>query len=121
MAGMPGCIVWSYFVLIGLGVWGVGLAFDLHRHLITGLIPSWTGMLLSVTCLAQFAVSLWIDSRYEKKLGGIGRYYYWMIWYPLVYWINNVVTTVFGFLRALAQGARPAGGMGHTRPGRVEA
>ena len=96
-------IVWSYLMVIGLGIWGGSQAFDLHAHLITGLIPSWTGMLLSVTCLIQFAVSLGIDSRYEKKFGGIGRYYYWMIWYPLVYWINNVITTVFGFLRALAK------------------
>lgn len=96
-------IIWSYLVLIGLGIWGASQAFDLHRHLIMGLIPSWTGMLLSVTCLVQFAVSLWIDSRYEKKFGGIGRYYYWMIWYPLIYWINNVLTTVFGFLKAMAK------------------
>jgi biofilm PGA synthesis N-glycosyltransferase PgaC len=26
-----------------------------------------------------------------------------MIWYPLVYWLNNVITTVFGFLKALAK------------------
>jgi biofilm PGA synthesis N-glycosyltransferase PgaC len=96
-------IIWSYLMVIGLLLWGGSQVFDLHRHLITGLIPSWTGMLLSVTCLAQFGVSLAIDSRYERKFGGIGRYYYWMIWYPLIYWINNVLTTVFGFLKALAK------------------
>ena len=96
-------ILWSYLLILAVAVWGASQAFDFHRHLITGLIPSWTGMLLSVTCLAQFAVSLGIDSRYEKKFGGIGRYYYWMIWYPLVYWVNNVFTTVFGFLKALAK------------------
>lgn len=96
-------IIWSYLLVFALAIWSISQAFDLQRHLITGLIPSWTGMVLSVTCLAQFAVSLGIDSRYEKRFGGIGRYYYWMIWYPLVYWINNVFTTVFGFLKALAK------------------
>ncbi len=96
-------IVWSYLMVVGLAIWGASQLFDLHRHYISGLVPHWTGMLLSVTCLAQFGVSLAIDSRYERKTGGIGRYYYWMIWYPLVYWINNVLTTVFGLLKAIAK------------------
>ena len=96
-------IVWSYLMVAGLAIWGVSQLFDWHRHLISGLIPNWTGMLLSVTCLAQFGVSLAIDSRYERKFGGTGRYYYWMIWYPLIYWMNNVLTTVFGLLKAIAK------------------
>ena len=96
-------IVWSYLMVAGLAIWGVSQLFELHRHIISGLIPNWTGMLLSVTCLVQFGVSLAIDSRYERKFGGIGRYYYWMIWYPLVYWINNVLTTVVGLLKAIAK------------------
>lgn len=31
------------------------------------LSPHWTSMLLCVTCLVQFAVSLTIDSVYERK------------------------------------------------------
>ena len=96
-------IVWSYLMVLALAIWIVSELFDLHRHIVSGFIPSWTGMLLSVTCLAQFAVSLAIDSRYEAKFGGVGRYYYWMIWYPLVYWLINVATTVTGFLKALAK------------------
>jgi biofilm PGA synthesis N-glycosyltransferase PgaC len=96
-------IVWSYLMVAGLAVWGVSQLFELHRHIISRLIPNWTGMILSFTCLAQFGVSLAIDSRYERKFGGIGRYYYWMIWYPLVYWINNVLTTVVGLLKAIAK------------------
>jgi biofilm PGA synthesis N-glycosyltransferase PgaC len=96
-------IVWSYLMLAALAVWGASQIFDFQGILVADFIPSWTGMLLSITCLAQFAVSLAIDSRYEKRIGGFGRYYYWMIWYPLVYWINNVLTTVFGFLKALAK------------------
>ncbi|MFM8332328.1 MAG: poly-beta-1,6-N-acetyl-D-glucosamine synthase [Candidatus Methylumidiphilus sp.] len=96
-------IIWSYLMLAGLLIWFVSQFSSLHRHVVASLIPSWTGMLLSITCLAQFAVSLAIDSRYEKEYGGIGRYYYWMIWYPLVYWINNVITTVVGLLKALAK------------------
>jgi biofilm PGA synthesis N-glycosyltransferase PgaC len=93
-------IVWSYLMLAALIIWGGSEAFDLQRDIVYGFIPGWTGTLLSVTCLAQFAVSLAIDSKYEASNGGIARYYYWMIWYPLVYWLNNVATTVVGFYKA---------------------
>ena len=65
------------------------------------LSPHWTSMLLCVTCLIQFGVSLSIDSIYEKRSGGSARHYYWMIWYPIVYWVINVGTTINGCIKAL--------------------
>jgi biofilm PGA synthesis N-glycosyltransferase PgaC len=65
------------------------------------LSPRWTSMLLCVTCLIQFAVSLAIDSSYEKRSGGSAKHYYWMIWYPIVYWMINVGTTIHGCFKAL--------------------
>jgi biofilm PGA synthesis N-glycosyltransferase PgaC len=58
-------------------------------------------MILSVTCLIQFALSLAIDSRYEYKKGGAAKYYYWMVWYPIAYWFINVGTTIAGSIKAL--------------------
>ncbi|QFY43888.1 poly-beta-1,6 N-acetyl-D-glucosamine synthase [Candidatus Methylospira mobilis] len=95
-------ILWSYLMVFVLSGWIVNQFVHPHYN-IAELIPDWPGMLLSMTCLAQFAVSLAIDSRYEARIGGVSRYYYWMIWYPLVYWLNNVGTTVVGFMRALAK------------------
>jgi biofilm PGA synthesis N-glycosyltransferase PgaC len=46
----------------------------------------------------QFAVSLRIDSRYEK---GLSRYYYWMIWYPLAFWLISLLTSIVGLPKAL--------------------
>ena len=48
--------------------------------------------------LLQFAVSKGLDSLYEK---GLGRNYYWMIWYPLVFWIINIGTTIAAFPKVL--------------------
>jgi biofilm PGA synthesis N-glycosyltransferase PgaC len=93
--------LWAHLILVALGLGLVRQFFGPHRDLAGSFIPDWTGMLLSLTCLIQFGVSLGIDSRYEVKSGGTGRYYYWMIWYPLVYWLINVMTTVTGFYRAL--------------------
>jgi biofilm PGA synthesis N-glycosyltransferase PgaC len=94
-------IVWAYSMVGTLVVQGAGNLFDFQDPWIAELFPQWTGMLLSVTCLVQFGASLGIDARYEEKTGGIARYYYWMIWYPLVYWLINVATTVTGFFRAV--------------------
>jgi len=62
--------------------------------------PGWSGVLLGTMCLVQFAVSLTIDSRYEPRLG---RTYYWMIWYPMVYWMIQVATSICALPRALAK------------------
>jgi biofilm PGA synthesis N-glycosyltransferase PgaC len=62
------------------------------------MIPDWPGVVLGLTCLLQFAVSLTIDARYE---GGLGRYYYWMIWYPLAFWLISLFSSIVGLPRAI--------------------
>ncbi|MCD2450648.1 poly-beta-1,6 N-acetyl-D-glucosamine synthase [Methylicorpusculum oleiharenae] len=93
-------VFWSYTMMLTFVLWIVGYFFvDLPEELfIPSLLPSWGGVLLGMTCLLQFAISLAIDSRYEK---GIARVYYWMIWYPLAYWIIAVFTTFVGLIKAL--------------------
>lgn len=69
--------------------------------------PQFTGMVLAVTCLMQFAISLLIERRYERKLGSA---LFWVIWYPLVYWMLSLFTTLVAFpkvmLRARKRRAR---------------
>ena len=92
-------VAWSYTMLflgISLIVGQITDAPDLPRF--EEWLPSWGGALIGVTCLLQFAVSLLIDSRYEK---GLAKMYYWIIWYPLAYWLINVLTTIVAVPRAL--------------------
>ncbi|MDZ4151693.1 poly-beta-1,6-N-acetyl-D-glucosamine synthase, partial [Methylicorpusculum sp.] len=92
-------VFWSYMMMLTFVLWLLGYFVNLPDDLIIpSLLPSWGGVLLGMTCLLQFAISLAIDSRYEK---GIARVYYWMIWYPLAYWIIAVFTTFFGLIKAL--------------------
>lgn len=94
-------ILWSYsLAFLGISVLVGQLANMPPLPDARDWLPSWGGALLGVTCLAQFAVSLAIDSRYEK---GLSRYYYWIIWYPVVYWLINVFTTLVALPRALFQ------------------
>ncbi|MFA5984243.1 MAG: poly-beta-1,6-N-acetyl-D-glucosamine synthase [Methylococcaceae bacterium] len=96
-------IFWAFLILLHLSAGVVELFSESTDESLHDLSPSWTSMLLSLTCLIQFAVSLAIDSRYESRSGGAARYYYWMIWYPIVYWLMNVGTTIYGTAKAIGK------------------
>jgi biofilm PGA synthesis N-glycosyltransferase PgaC len=92
-------IIWAYVMCGIFLLWAIGHFVDLPPYLhIQSIVPGWNGTILALTCLLQFGVSLFIDSRYEPK---IRRYYYWMIWYPMLFWIISAATTVVGLPAAL--------------------
>lgn len=92
-------VFWSYCMIATFILWGIGTIFPLPEALhIRSLLPGWGGVLLGLTCLLQFAVSLAIESQYEKH---IWRIYYWMVWFPLAYWLINVIAVVIGFPKAV--------------------
>lgn len=92
-------VFWAYIMLSVFVLWTIGRFIELPYPLhVPTLLPGWSGVVLGVTCLLQFAVSLTIDSRYEK---GIGKVYYWMVWYPIVFWILNVFTSTVAVPKAL--------------------
>lgn len=85
-------VCWSYVMLAIIVFWLLGYVVDMPEALRTsGLIPQWHGVVLGITCMLQFAISLLIDRRYEK---GIGRNYFWIIWYPIAYWLLSLLTTI---------------------------
>ncbi|WP_082880862.1 poly-beta-1,6-N-acetyl-D-glucosamine synthase [Methylomonas sp. DH-1] len=92
---------WAFLVVAMLASVPLEWFSSEPQEALEDLSPHWTSMLLCVTCLVQFAVSLTIDSVYEKKSGGSAQHYYWMIWYPIVYWLINVGTTINGCIKAL--------------------
>jgi len=97
---------WAYLIAGIVLLWLLGLFFSLPDYLVVSTLrPGWGGVILGITCLIQFAVSLTIDSRYEPSLS---RYYYWMIWYPMLYWAIHSAATVVAVPKALlkAKGSR---------------
>jgi biofilm PGA synthesis N-glycosyltransferase PgaC len=90
---------WAYIMFTIIFLWLLEQVVTLPGGVhIPSLIPGWAGVVLAFTCLLQFLVSLVIDSRYEPN---ISRYYYWMIWYPLLYWVLNAATAVVALPVAL--------------------
>ena len=92
-------LLWSFTVVLLILLAPIQLLLSGHKETLGDLAPQWTSMLLCITCLFQFAVSLGIDSRYEQRTGE--KYYYWMIWYPIVYWLINIGTAVNGLIKAV--------------------
>jgi len=83
-------ILWTYAVLSLIVLWPLMQFVPYMEDTTTfSLLPGPAGLLLAITCLIQFAVSFYIDGRYEK---GLGKIYYWMVWYPLIYWLINLIT-----------------------------
>lgn len=92
-------VVWAYLMVLIILLWLLGQVIELPPALrVATVLPGWSGVVLGITCMMQFAVALLIDSRFER---GIGKVYYWMIWYPVVYWLLNVFTAVVAAPRAI--------------------
>jgi biofilm PGA synthesis N-glycosyltransferase PgaC len=92
-------LVWSFDMAVIALLWLAGLMVSLPTYLhVPTFIPQWNGVVLGVVCMLQFLVSLLIDRRYEAR---IGRNYYWMIWYPLIYWMLNTATSVVALPKAI--------------------
>ncbi len=93
-------IAWAYGWIFSLFLWALGkyIALPEGLNVPTILPPAFWGLLLASTCLVQFAVALCIESRYEPQLFGA---LYWIIWYPMVFWLISLLTAFIGFPRAL--------------------
>jgi biofilm PGA synthesis N-glycosyltransferase PgaC len=97
-------VFWSYLMLVCTLLW----VADMLSTSITlpslgsPFIPQGGGLLLGITCLVQFAFSKWLDSRYEV---GLGRNFYWMVWYPVVFWLINTCAAVVAYPKMLLQPA----------------
>lgn len=119
---MCASVFWSYLMLLTTLIWAAGLLLPKGWLPVLGspLIPSGSGLILGATCLLQFGISKWLDSRYDR---GLGRNYYWMIWYPIVFWVINIGTTISAYPKVLLRregkrarwispdrGIRPGGG-----------
>ncbi|PID65356.1 MAG: poly-beta-1,6 N-acetyl-D-glucosamine synthase [Gammaproteobacteria bacterium] len=62
------------------------------------LLPSMQGLMLGTVCVLQFGVSLFFNARFEA---GTGRYFYWIIWYPIIFWLISLLTTIIAVPKAI--------------------
>ena len=53
-----------------------------------------------MACLIQLAVGLLFDKRSEPKIFDI---FFWLIWYPMIYWVLNAAVTIIGFPKGMSK------------------
>ncbi|MCK2047306.1 poly-beta-1,6-N-acetyl-D-glucosamine synthase [Chromohalobacter moromii] len=93
-------LIWAYVMLAIAVLFCLGPFVPLPQQWrVATLLPQWNGLLLGATCLIQFLVSLYIDQRYERM--GFLRHYFWVIWYPLLYWTLSTFTAVVAVPKTL--------------------
>lgn len=99
-------VLWAYTMAAVCVLWLLGQFMSLPPALhINTLLPGWNGLVIGTTCLLQFGLSMRLDAKYEK---GLGRNYYWMIWYPLAFWILSVLTTLVAIPKVILRGRQRA-------------
>jgi poly-beta-1,6-N-acetyl-D-glucosamine synthase len=93
-------VIWAYAMLLGLLLGAVSAIWPQWTGgpLGFGALPQWWGAVLALTYLLQSAVSVALDSRFEK---GLAKSLFWVIWYPLVFWLLQTFTAVLGTPRAM--------------------
>ncbi len=94
-------VMWAYIMLLLIVLYFVGLFAPLAPSWrIETLLPQWNGVILALTAMMQFAVSMLIDRRYEPKKRFF-RNYFWIIWYPLAFWLLIMLTTIVAVPKTL--------------------
>ena len=95
-------LVWSYLMLFMVILWvlHVLLPFVGFPDISSPFLPYGTAIFIGATCLFKFAISMWMDNRYEK---GLSKNYFWMIWYPFVFWIITVSGTIAALPKVLSR------------------
>ncbi|WP_409306615.1 poly-beta-1,6-N-acetyl-D-glucosamine synthase [Pectobacterium sp. B1J-3] len=102
-------ILWAFTYAISVILFLLGMVMEIPDRIQVQRLfpPEFTGLVLATMCLLQFSISVIIETRYEKN---IGRSLFWIIWYPMVYWMLNLFTSLISFpkvmLKARSQRAR---------------
>ena len=86
--------IWSILFVVLTFLWILSKLI-LYKGFTISPIPTWYGAFISLICLSQFLVSSILDRKYDKE---IFKYYFFVVWYPIIYWTLNpflVVLTMF--------------------------
>lgn len=95
-------LIWAYLMASVLFLWLLGFFVELPSSIrVDSILPRWHGVMIGTTCLLQILVSLYLDHRYDY---GLFRYYFWMVWYPLAYWMLNMLSTVASIPKVIRRG-----------------
>lgn len=93
-------VIWSFSMLIAALIGfliAAGVPFPVPQ-LGVSMLPQWWGAVLAFTYLMQALVSHFIERRYEQNML---RSLFWIIWYPLAFWMLSTLTTITAFIKVV--------------------
>jgi len=93
-------ILWAYSMALVFLLWFISLfvPFSYLMPMNSPVLPDQSSVILIGACLVQFGVSKWLDGHYDH---GLGKNYFWMIWYPFAYWLLNLSTAITALPKVL--------------------
>lgn len=93
-------VIWAYTIVLTLVIGLLSALGLVSSTVMQGfqLVPEWWGLTLAITYLAQALVAHIIERRYEPTML---RSLFWIIWYPIAFWLISTLTTVVALPRAL--------------------
>jgi biofilm PGA synthesis N-glycosyltransferase PgaC len=97
-------ILWSFLICIVLVLFVADVLFPMPEsfNALHALWPS-SAIIICTTFILQSIFAMIIDSRYERKTYTL---IFWMIWYPLGYWLITACTSMVGFWKAFGRSKR---------------
>ena len=92
--------LWAYciFLLLGLSVLEVLAIPTLAQIPSLSLMPDWSGPTLFTVYLLQASLSISLEKRFEPNRLSL---LFWVIWYPIVFWMLSAATTAVALPRAV--------------------
>ena len=91
-------VAWAVAMVAVLCLWVIEQLWPRPLGWHISLLPGWNGVVIGATCLLQILLAMLLDRRYDERLF---RHYFWMIWYPLAYWLLNLMTTLWALPKLL--------------------
>jgi biofilm PGA synthesis N-glycosyltransferase PgaC len=92
--------LWAYAFLLSILLWLVGrfVTMPVGLNLPSAWPPAFWGITLMTTYLIQSAVAIAIERHYDHAYP---KTLFWVIWYPMAFWIITCVTSAVGFVKAV--------------------
>ena len=97
-------LIWAYSMLITIILSLLSFIVPMPGFIhAPPVLPGWTGVVIGTTCMLQITISMLLDYKYDV---GLWKIYFWMIWYPLLYWMINMLTIVVALPKVLYRGKK---------------
>lgn len=97
--------LWSFLFVLGTLFWIVSSLF-MSNPIGFSPIPTWYGAIISIMCVIQMAVALFINHKYDSELY---KAFFWVPWYTLFLFAFGALTVIWSAPKGLFGSLEQAG------------